>query len=144
MIDALITRLKSNAPLLGERVEGAASLSAFMASKEYPQTTPAAWVIPLTLGGGEAASSTGAHRQMLTRTIGVLWVVGYAGTVAGGELTADLAAIEAKIIAALAGFVPVAGQGALRLVRSGIDAQEDGFFFWQTEFAFTYQLRITS
>lgn len=144
MIDTLIARLKSNASLLGERVEGAASLSAFMASKELPQTTPAAWIIPLNLGGGDAASSTGAHRQMLTRTIGVLWVMSYAGSAAGGEFTADLAAIEAEIIAALAGFVPIAGQGALRLIRSGIDAQEDGYFFWQTEFAFTDQLRITS
>ena len=141
---AVIARLASAAPSLGNRVEGAAALGALMASGTYPQATPAAYVVPTGFSGGAQANGTGAHRQMLTRSIEVLWIVNYAGSAAGGEPLADIEEIESEIVAALAGFTPVAGQGSLTVTRSGPDQASDGFFFWRTAFSFNDQLRITS
>lgn len=144
MIEAIIARLKSNAPLLGNRVDAAAALAALIASDTLPQTYPCAWVIPVALQAGELASGTGVHRQKITRRIGILWAVGFAGSPAGSEITADVAAIEDEIIAALAGFVPVTGQGSMRLQGSVLSDAGPGLFFYQTDFSFDQQLRITS
>ncbi len=145
MIDAIITRLKANAPLLGNRVEGAASLSAFLQNNVRPQHSPFAFVIAAGITtAGPLDSAVTLHRQTVTRAIEVCWVVDYAGSSAGGEAVAGIAAIETEIIAALTGFTPVAGQGAMRLTRSLLTDQEEGTFFFQTSFTFDDHLRITS
>lgn len=145
MIEAIITRLKTKAPLLGNRVEGAASLSAFLQNNVRPQHSPFAFVIPAGISSaGPLESAVGLHRQRLTRAIEVCWVVDYAGSSAGGEAVAGIAAIESEIITALTGFTPVAGQGALRLTRSLLSDQEEGTFFFQSSFTFDDHLRIMS
>jgi len=143
-IETLITRLNSEAPSLGGRVEGAAALSALMKAKAMPQTTPAAWIITSGLQAGQQANSTGMHRQRLTHTISVCWVVSYAGSVAGGEAIAEIAAIQNEIVLALAGFTPVAGEGAMELTRSALTDFEDGTFFFQTDFTCQSNLRIAA
>lgn len=144
MIDVIIARLKSTAPLLGERVEGAASLGALMTADELPAATPVAYVVALGTDAGPADMAVGVHRQTMTHRVGIVWVVTYAGSAVGAEVTADISAIANEIITALTGFQPIAGQGTMVFLRSRLVDANVGTFFCQTDFSFSQQLRITS
>jgi hypothetical protein len=142
--DLLIARLKAEAASFGDRVEGAMTLAPLLEQGVFPAVTPAAFVVPTGITSASGlSSSTGLHRQTLTRGYDVLWLVTYAGSASGGEVTADLEAIENEIIQALAGYVAVPGQGSLRLTRSVLNRAVSGTFLWTTSFAFDDYLRVS-
>lgn len=75
MIDAIITRLEAQVPDLAHRVEGAAQFLALKQSGILPQSTPAAYVLPMGLRGGRASAAAGAFLQDYAEQISVIMFV---------------------------------------------------------------------
>ena len=141
MIDALITRLKAQVNQL-RTVEDAASLSVLVKNGTLPQQTPAAYVIPVGLVGGQGQSSSGLYTQILTEVFGVIVAFNtHSGTAAGKMGTLDT--LLRDVIAAVAGWGPEQAVGVFELRRGNLLSMNAGAVIYQLDFAINDQLRIT-
>lgn len=143
MIADIIIRLKTMAPSFNQRIEGAGSFAAMMASKQLPHITPAAHVVPVSLNGGKAEAATGAFTQDTTETFGVVFTLRSADPVASDKLE-PVDALKAEIIAAIAGWAPSDEVGVFQLVGGRLLNIFDGALVYQIDFRISDQLRILS
>ena len=140
MIDAVIARLKDQAPALGGRVEGAAEFTALMQQNALPQSTPAAHVLPLGLQGGRAEAAAGAFTQLFDEAIGVVLTVrGHDQT--GARALAKVSDLIRDVIAALIGWGPDNEIGVFQLSRGQLVSIRAGVLVYQLDFTITDQLR---
>lgn len=73
-VSDIIGRLKGEVPDLGGRVSAASELQRLTASGGEPQTTPAAFVVPSGIAGGQHTGQVGAYLQPVERLYSVLLV----------------------------------------------------------------------
>lgn len=143
-VDDAIVRLEAQVPALARRVEGAAELSELVRKNNLPQQTPAAFVLPLGLRGGEADTSAGIFRQSFDETIAVVLIIESAGDATGGKALPTIHALIWAVIAAIAGWAPADEIGVFRLMRGQLVSMSRGIVIYQLDFAIQDQLRITS
>lgn len=144
MIDAMISRLKSQVPDLGNRVQGAADLAALMQKGAVPSVTPAAFVLPVGIGAGKTDTMTGAYRQAIQRRYAV------ALCLTSRDRTGERALNEAElliedIVAALVGWDGDADAvGVLTLIRASLIRFAEGVATYEIQFSIEDQLRGAS
>ena len=143
MLDAVIARLKLNAPVLGERIEGVASLQTLMASNALPQVTPAAHVIPTALRGRAADTASTVFRQRFDQAITVLLSI-RTNDRNGSAALENIDATLMEIITAIAGWAPDDEVGVFRLEGGRVVSMERGTFVYEINFSIEDQLRIAS
>lgn len=140
MIDAVITRLRTQVPDLGNRVEGALSLADMLASGRLPENTNAI-VLPAGLAGKSADVATGLYRQHFDETIGVLLLARVHDQTGRRALT-QMRPLIMAVIEAVAGWTPGDELGVFQLRRAGIASMSKGNLIYQIEFTISDQLRI--
>lgn len=137
------TRLLAKVPDLGNRIGTAAQLADAMAKNRLPQVTPAAFVIPLGLRGGQSNAATGLFRQGLDRLVGVVLVIRSAGDLLGEKASEELEPLIEKTIEAIAGWEPGSAIGVFRLGQGQLVSMNGGAVTYQLDFILDDQLRIT-
>ncbi|NCM96149.1 MAG: hypothetical protein GW948_02195 [Rhodobacterales bacterium] len=140
LITSLITRLKAEVSDL-RTVEGAASLSVLVKNGSLPQQTPAAWVIPVGMIGGQGQSAAGLYTQMMTEVLGVIVAFNTHSATAAGKMGALDALIRA-VIDAVAGWGPDEAVGVFEMRRGNLLSMNAGAVIYQIDFAINDQLRI--
>lgn len=144
IVSGVITRLSAEVDALGGRVQGLAELAALVRDRALPNVTPAAYVVPAGLRGGEGDASAGAFTQMVDEVVSVVLVVKSHGDPTGGKALATFDALIADCAAALAGWAPANQVGVFRLQRGAMVSLEAGTAIYQLDFAIRQQLRIMS
>ncbi|MFD1342883.1 phage tail terminator protein [Litorisediminicola beolgyonensis] len=141
MFDDVKARLEASVPDLAGRIEGAAEFSALQRDNRLPQSTVAAFVLPLGLTGGQATYATGLFAQALTRSVGVLLF--FSSTDRTGERALErLEPFVDEVIAAIAGWAPADEVGVFELARAGLVSVGKGRMAYQIDFRINDQLRI--
>jgi hypothetical protein len=142
LISDVVTRLDAQVPSLTGRIQTAADLSKLIAENALPQTTPAAFVLPLGFDANPNSKMTGLHSQMVTERVAVVLLVGSAADVSGAQSLDAVDALVTSVKLALAGWAPVLGQDVFDLVRGRLLDLRDGLVFYQMDFSTTRLLRI--
>lgn len=135
--------LVEGVPALAGRVQSAAKLSELMARNQLPQICPAAFVLPLGIGGGTADAVTGLFRQSITRLHGVLLAVRSAGDATGAAGLVQLDPLIEGVIAAVVGMdADNEIGGVFTLAKGQLASLEQGTITYQLDFTVEDQLRI--
>lgn len=142
VVDGAIARLKSRVPALGGRVEGAAALAALQARNGFPQTTPAANVIPGGMAGKKVTGLTGLYRQEVDRLFAVILTI-RTHDATGARALETLEPLLEAIPEALLGWAPSVDTGVVRLTRHRPLSMDGGTVVWGFDFALDDQLRIS-
>jgi hypothetical protein len=142
LLDTVRERIATLVPALGGRVEGAAELTELVRRDALPNVTPAAFVLPLGLRGGEADAAAGLYRQVYDEVIGVLLVIEVAGDATGATALPTIDALVSEVIAALIGWAPGEQVGVFRLERGQLVSLARGTVIYQLEFSIEDQLRV--
>lgn len=138
----LTERLGGIAALAG-RVHSASRLSGLMSQRGVlAQVCPAAFTLPLGIGGSRADAVTGLFRQPVTWLDGVLLVVRSAGDATGEAALLQLEPLIEATIAAIVGWGPEDMIGVYELAKGELTSMEDGLLTYQLEFSIEDQLRI--
>lgn len=139
-IDDIIARLKSEVGALQSRISAVAELSALVKGGRLPNSTPAAYVLPLGLQAQPADIVTGLYRQGVVETYGVVIITNSANDARGAAGLPNVNALSDQIIAALAGWS--ADNDVLELVRGRLISLNAGMIIYQLDFKATSQIRI--
>ncbi|WP_339636168.1 hypothetical protein [uncultured Sulfitobacter sp.] len=142
MIDDVIARLKERVTDL-RRVEGAAGFTAIMERRAWPENTPAAYVIPVSLAGGTATGGANSYVQATVETIGVVLILRPNDRL-GTRGIEPVEGLKADVIAALAGWAPGDQTGDFTLKGGRMTNVQAGACAYQIDFAISDQLRILS
>jgi hypothetical protein len=142
LVDDIIERLDDVTGLTG-RVEGAAELSALVKSGNLPQQTPAAFVLPLGLRGGQWEVSTGIFRQAYEETVSIVLVLESPSDATGAKALPEINDLIWGIVEKIAGWAPAEAVSVFRLVRGALVSMSAGTLIYQLDFALQNQLRIT-
>ena len=144
LLDPIIARLTVEVPDLINRVEGAAELSELVKRGDLPQETPAAFVLPLGLRGGEGEASAGAYTQTVEETVAVILVLEAAGEATGARALPKLDELIGQVIDALCGWAPAGEIGVFRLESGNLVSLSAGSVIYQLNFSIAEQIRIVT
>lgn len=134
--------LLESIPLIKGRVYGAARLANIMQAGTLTQVCPAAFTLPLGIGGGKADAMSGFYTQSIDRLDGVLLVVRHAGDASGGAALEQLEPLVEDVIAAIVGQGPEGMPGVYVLRKGELTGMQAGALQYQLDFAIEDQLRI--
>ena len=124
------------------RIYGATDLAALQKSNLVGSVSPAAYTLPLGVGGGEADAATGLYRQPIYWLDGVLLVVMVAGDAPGGKAQQQMEPLIMDTINAIAGQDVDGMIGTYRLAKGELVGLAAGVLSYQLDFAIEDQLRI--
>lgn len=133
---------------IGGRWEPAARLSDLLARNQAPQVTPAGFILPLGLRGGQVVDASGAYIQKLAETLGIILVVRSAGDATGAKATDALEPLIVAVVTRIVGWVPPSrwrreeAIGQFTLARGELVSLSAGTAIYQLDFALEDQLRI--
>lgn len=142
LVDAVIHRLGGEVSDLAG-AEDALQLADLLERGVLPQRFPHAFVLPV---GDDAEANvilTGAVRQRVVETVGVLLIDKHAGERTGGKVRAALEPIKAEVREALVGWAPDPDYSPLELVRTRLVGLAGGAAFVQLDFRTAWHLRQT-
>jgi len=143
MIADVITRLKARVTDLQSRVEGAAQLAEMARTNRLPQASPAAFVIPTGIRGGEVDSVTSLYTQMIQEGIAVVLVI-RSHDPTGRRILDRVDSFIHEVITAIAGWAPGDEVGEFQFRRGQTVSFREGTLTYQIDFEIADQLRITS
>lgn len=131
-------------PGLQGRIHPAAKLSALMAQNGLSQVCPAAFILPLGIGGGSVDAVTGMYRQNIERLHGVLLAVRGINDPTGEQALAQLDPLIDAVIERVVGWGPDDNRvhGVYRLAKGELVSLSAGTLTYQLDFAIEDQLRF--
>ncbi|MCW1934119.1 phage tail terminator protein [Pararhodobacter zhoushanensis] len=141
MLEATLQRLAARVPGLVGRLRGAAEFSALVASNDIRQVQAGAYVLAMSLAGGQARAATGAFVQEVEEGLSVI-LTQRAEDPLGGTGRDWIITQRDAVIAALAGWVPTGAPGPMRLKRGQMLNVARGLLVYQLDLAVASQLRI--
>ncbi|MFN3676161.1 MAG: hypothetical protein ACK4TC_09290 [Sphingomonas pseudosanguinis] len=126
------------------RIHPAATLSALMAQNALAQVCPAAFILPLGIGGGKVDAVTGMYRQEIDRLHGVLLAVRGFNDPTGAAALQQLEPLIEQVIERVVGFGPEDNWigGTYRLAKGELISLSAGTLTYQLDFAIEDQLRF--
>ncbi len=124
------------------RVYSATDLAALQKTNTLGSVSPAAYTLPLGVGGGEPDASTGLFRQPVLWLDGVLLVVKVAGDATGAKAQQQMEPLIIDTINAVAGQDVDGMIGTYRLAKGELLGLAAGVLSYQLDFAIEDQLRI--
>ena len=148
-LDQVRERIADRVPALAGRLGNAAEFAQIVATNRLPQVTPAAFVLPGGLLGGEVDSVTGLFRQSFDEIVGVVLLNRVAGDPLADKALEEVTPLVRLVIEAVVGWVPGEGTdgealGAMQLRQAELTGAKDGVLAFQIDFALNDQLRITT
>lgn len=141
LVDAVKERLQDRVPDLESRIEGAASWTQIKSTRELPQRTPAAFVLPIGRTGGAVTAATGMFRQDVTSAIAVVVVV-RSNDALGKRGLDRLESLLSCIETAICGWQPEGEMDCFALRKGELLASQNGTVIYQIDFTLPQQLRI--
>ena len=142
MIDAVIQRLASQISDL-KKVEGAGAFAAIMEANAWPQQSPSAFVVPLSVRGGGVDAATNAYLQTVAETIAVVLILRPNDRLAARGIE-PVEGLRDDVIQALAGWRPGDEVGVFEVSQARMLNVRSGRIAYQIQFTITDQLRILS
>lgn len=139
---AIKARLQARVPSL-RQIEDALSLTALLKSGALPRQSPAAFVLPAGIVGGQTEAMSGAFVQSVQDVISIVLAVN-ASSAAGVGQAARVDILIREIIDALCGWAPETGPGVYALRRAEVMSMTGGLATWRIDLAIADQLRIQS
>ncbi|MGB3165637.1 MAG: hypothetical protein WBA68_02560 [Alteraurantiacibacter sp.] len=124
------------------RIGNAAQFSTLVEKNQTPQVTPAAFVLPGPLQGGQAQAMTGAFVQNFSETVIVVLFVKVAGDARGGRAIDEITPLIRQVVEAVAGWAPEDAVGVFTLANGELVGSQRGHLIYQLNFALNDQLRI--
>ncbi len=115
-----------------------------MRDGNLPQVTPAAFVLPLGMRGGQPDAAAGMFRQFYDDVVAIVLVVEFAGDATGGRALPPIDALVRAIVDAMAGWGPGNQVGVFRLMAGRLVSVAAGTVIYQLDFAINDQLRIAT
>jgi hypothetical protein len=133
LLTAVEARLRELSGL--KQVAGAVSWAQLQDSGKVPPAhqQPAAFVVPLGETAGPQHNATGAHRQRLTLSVGVVLLVGTRNDPHGEAAVDAVKPLADTLRDYLTGWVPTGGE-ALRYRRGHVVGFHQSTVFWLAEF----------
>jgi len=131
-----ITRLKDEATLLKQRVDGAAGLPTVKTAVR----TPAAWVIPSAERAAEN-QLVGGHSQRVTETVEVITAVRNVKDKRGATAQGEMVPVRRAIKQALVNWSPSADHDPVEFVSGRLLKFGDGVLWWVDRFQTAYYER---
>lgn len=141
---AIVARIEAACPVLTGRMGTALQYAEAIRRGQAPQVTPAGFVLPVGLRGGQADAATGLFRQSIDRVLGVVLVIRSAADPLGTKVGDQLDEMVADVIAAIVGWGPDSAIGVYRLSRGNLLGLEGGVATYQLDFILDDQLRIST
>lgn len=145
-IDDVSERLQATVPAFerDNRIGTAAQFSALVEKNQTPQNTPAAFVLPGPLQGGQAQAMAGAFIQSISETVIVVLFVKVAGDARGGRAIDEITPLIRQVVDAVAGWAPDDAVGVFTLGAGELVGSQRGHLIYQLNFTLNDQLRIQS
>lgn len=138
----LIARIEAEVGALAGRTRGAADLSELVATKQWPQSPAAAFVLPLGLRArDEGEAATGYFLQMLDEAFAVVLTVRAQGDATGARAVPRIDELVAALVAAIAGWGPDDAIGVFRVSAGNLLSAEGGMVLYQLDFVIQTQVR---
>lgn len=143
MMDALEDRLTALGAFT--RVAAAVSFAELQNSGRVPQAhqLPAAFVVPMDETAGGQRHASGAHRQQLSQTVGVVLIVGARNDARGERALDQVKPLADRVRDHLIGWPPAPDAAPLAYRRGRVAGFQQGAVFWLAEFTTTQLLRTT-
>jgi len=141
MLAAAITRIEARVSSLAGRIYGAADFARLMATNDIRSIQGGAYVLSMSLRGGQARAATGAFVQDVEEGLSIVLVQRSEDP----RAIQALATIEAQrdaVIAGLLGWAPHGEPGPMRLSQGRMINVGAGLLVFQIDFAVATQLRI--
>ncbi|MEZ5752856.1 MAG: hypothetical protein R3D60_13130 [Paracoccaceae bacterium] len=141
MLGLVIDRIAARVPALNGRIEGAAEFSALVASNDLGRVRQGAYVLAMSLRGGQARAATGAFIQDIEEGVSVVLTQRAENPLdATGRVWIETQ--RDAVIAAIAGWVPNGSPAPMRLVQGRMLNVARGVLVYQLDFSLATQLRI--
>lgn len=140
-LDAIIDLVRA-IPAFQGRVQGALQLARLQQQNQLPQVTPAAFVIPTGLTGGNVTALTGLYRQTVGESVAVIIVIRSADDPRSARAMDPLSAVCWDVIHALAGIEMGGVDGQLQFRRGFLVSLADSAAVYQLDFDLQDQMRI--
>lgn len=139
----LICRLEETVQLLAGRVKPAADLTELVRTGALPQSSVAAFVLPIGLRARtEGDAMAGAFTQMTDDIFGVVLIVRAAGDATGARALPTIDELVRAVIQAVCGWGPEEAIGVFRLARGQLLSVDAGSVQYQLDFAISDQIRV--
>lgn len=137
-------RIDGQVPALAGRIGTAGDFANVVDRNQLPQVTPAAYVLPAGLSGGNAEAGAGMFIQSFRETVSVVIVVRVAGDPTAARAIDEASPIVRAVIEAVAGWAPDDAIGIFILAQAELVGATGGALVFQIDFALDDQLRITA
>lgn len=141
-IDEVRERIEARVPALAGRLQNAADFAVMVETNRLPQHTPAAFVLPGTVSGGQATAMSGLFVQGLVETVIVVVVHRVTGDALAAKAIDTTAPIVREVVQAVAGWAPDDATGTFVFGQSELVGAKDGALVFQIDFLLDDQLRI--
>lgn len=142
---AVSTRIGALVPELSGRTLHAGDFADLVDKNRLPQVTPAAYVLPGGMTGGQAQIMAGVTIQDFSETVMVVLAVRVAGDPLHAAAIDTAGPLVTAVIRAVVGWAPDDEvPGVFILGRAELVGAKDGLLIFQIEFNLMDQLRITA
>lgn len=135
-------RIEALVPDLAGKLGHAGGFSQMVERNQLPQVTPAGFVLPGGIRGGQAHAATGLFVQDFREVVTVVVVVRVGGDPLAAKAIDRLAPIVRQVVEAIAGWGPEDATGVFVLERADLVGATGGANVFQIDFALDDQLRI--
>ncbi|MFK5980876.1 MAG: hypothetical protein QM488_18535 [Rhizobiaceae bacterium] len=144
LVDDVTKRISEKITVLEGRVKSAADLAELVRQKKMPQSSVAAFVLPLGLRPRDQGNAgTGYFIQSIDDTIGIILVIRNANDITGGKALPTIETLRDELITNLAGWIPGDEIGGFRVSRGQLLSAIDGTVIYQLDFTIQIQVRNT-
>lgn len=142
-LDDVSARIAERVPAFaGNRMGNAAQFSTLIEANQTPQVTPAAYVLPGAIQGGESRTMAGAFVQEFRESVIVVLFVKVAGDARGGKAIDEITPLIRDVVNAVAGWAPDDTPGIFVLASGELVGSQRGHLIYQLDFGLNDQLRI--
>lgn len=135
-------RIEAAVPALAGRLGTATQFSALVQRNQMPQQSPAGFVLPGAISGGNADAMTGVFRQAFDETVSVVLAVRSASDPTGAKAADELTPLIRAVVLAVCGWAPDDAVGVFALGSGDFVGFENGTFIYQIDFKLDDQMRI--
>lgn len=143
-IDEVRTRIDASVPALTGKLFNAGDWANVIENNRLPQVTPAGFVLPGGIEGGQAQMMAGAFIQPIRDRVMVVVAVRVAGDPLAAQAIDEATPLVRQVVAAVCGWGPEDSPGVFVLDRAELVGAKDGALLFQIDLAIDDQLRITT
>lgn len=141
-LDDVRARIEERVPALSGRMENAGQFGQLIERNQLPQVTPAGFILPGGLAGGQAEAMTGMFIQSFDETVSIVLADRVAGDANGSKALDGITPLVRDVVNAVCGWGPDDAIGVFILRSGELVGSQAGVLVFQLDFSMSDQLRI--